>query len=267
MAATTTNWVMRECGTTPGEIENISHRYQTDKTNVIIIGHRDFSIDGLASMLQSGDSNLLVTCIEPEEAGSTELAGAVADVLLIQNEILQEPLGRCIQSLVAHFPDARVLVFGKDMNDNHLYRLVRLGVHGYLGERMHGDEIKRALARVLDGSNWIERRILERFVVTQHDFDSALQTQFQSKIEDLCHNLTKRETEILCEVVKGLAIKQIAEHVHLSHQGVKMHLAKLFKKFNVSNRNQLILAAFDKITPLEDVSLLLDEGLKKRLRL
>ena len=67
--------------------------------------------------------------------------------------------------------------------------------------------------------------------------------------------------------MKGLAIKQIAERVHLSHQGVKMHLAKLFRKFKVSNRNQLILAAFDEMSPVEDLSLLLHNGLKKRLQL
>jgi DNA-binding NarL/FixJ family response regulator len=258
---------MKELYTAPLDVTEISNEHSIDKTRVLIIGQRDFSVDGLASMLEAGDSNYLVTCIEPDNARIAKPAAAEPDILLIQDEILREPLERFIHSLIGEYPDVRILVFGKNRDDDHLYRLVQAGVHGHINERMSGEDIKRALDCVIDGNTWIERHILERFISTQHDFDATLQSQFYSKIEQLCSDLTKRETEILCEVVKGFAIKQIAEHVHLSHQGVKMHLAKLFRKFKVSNRNQLILAAFDEMSPAEDLSLLLHNGLKKRLQL
>jgi len=266
MSATYASSAMKEFYTTPQDVTGISNRLSIDKTRVLIIGQHDFSVDGLTSMLEARDSNYLVTCVEPDNAHIGKPAAAEPDVLLIQNEILQEPLERFIHSLIGEYPDARILVFGKNMNDDHLYRLIRTGVHGYIKERMSGEDIQHALDCVVDGNTWIERHILERFISKQRDFDATLESQFYSKIEQLCSNLTKRETEILCEVVKGLAIKQIAEQVHLSHQGVKMHLAKLFRKFKVSNRNQLILAAFDEMSPVEDLSLLLHNGLKKNLQ-
>ena len=256
---------MKEFYTTPQDVTSTANKRAMSKSRVVIIGQQDFSVDGLASMLEAGDGRYLVTRVEPDDAHITGPASGRADILLIQNEILREPLERLIHSFIVKYQDARILIFGKDMDDDHLYRLVRAGVHGYIKERMSGEDIKNALDCVIEGNNWIERHILERFISTQRDFDAALESQFYSKIEQLCSKLTKRETEILGEVVKGLAIKQIAERVHLSHQGVKMHLAKLFKKFKVSNRNQLILAAFDEMSPVEDLSLLLHNGLKKRL--
>jgi DNA-binding NarL/FixJ family response regulator len=188
------------------------------------------------------------------------------DALLIQNESLPHPIERFLGELTRQHPKVRILVFGKEMNDDHLYSLVRAGVHGYINERMDGNHFKRALDHVLEGNRWVERHILERFVTNQQDFDELLEFQFTERIERLCGQLTRREIEILSEVVSGLAIKQIAERVHLSHQGVKMHLAKLFKKFKVSNRNQLILAALDEMSPIEDLSVLLRNGLNRRLR-
>lgn len=258
---------MNEFYTTPQDVTDIRNEHSIDKTRVFIIGQHDFSVDGLASMLEARGGKYLVTCIEPDHVHIAKPAVTEPDVLLIQDEILREPLERIIHSLIVEYPDARILVFGKNMNDDHLYRLVRAGVHGYIKERMSGEDIKRALDCVIDGNSWIDRHILERFISTQRDFDATLESQFYSKIDKLCTKLTKRETEILCEVVKGHAIKQIAERVHLSHQGVKMHLSKLFRKFKVSNRNQLILAAFDEMSPVEDLSLLLHNGLKKRLHL
>ncbi len=234
----------------------------------MIVGHHDFSVDGLASMLESHDSSYRVSRIEPGSTIPAIFAGTASrpDALLIQNEVLLEPLERFIHDIIDAYPAVRILVFGKNMDDDHLYRLVRAGVHGYINERMSGDHIKHALDCLMHGRTWIERHILERFIATQHDLDKVLETQVHEKIDQLCTCLTKRETEILSEVVKGLAIKQIAERVHLSHQGVKMHLAKLFKKFKVSNRNQLILAALDEMSPIEDLSALLRNGLKKRLQ-
>jgi len=261
---------MNQLNASPGKNSDISRlRYSSTRNGakVFIVGHKDFSLDSLASMLESADNNYLVSCVEPVEACMAKFVAAEPDVLLMQNEALQEPVAQFIQSILEEFPDIRFLVFGKNMNDDHLYRLVRCGVHGYVNERMNGGHIKRALESVLAGQTWIERHIMERFISTQHDFDAVMESQFYAKIEQLCTSLTRRETEILCEVIKGLAIKQIAEQVHLSHQGVKMHLAKLFKKFQVSNRNQLILATFDKISPVKDLSVLLRNGLTRNMDL
>ncbi len=235
------------------------------KTKIFIVGHKDFSIDSMARMVEDKGHNYLVSCVEPGDACMAKFVATEPDVLMIQDEVLKEPLERFIHGILEEYPNIRILVFGKDMNDDHLYRIIRAGVHGYINERMTGEHIERALSAIVSGQNWIERHIMARFINTQHELDEVLETQFYDKISQLCDNLTRRETEILCEVVKGLAIKQIAEEVHLSHQGVKMHLAKLFKKFKVTNRNQLILAAFDKISPVEDLTMLLRNGLQRKL--
>jgi DNA-binding NarL/FixJ family response regulator len=256
---------MNDAHKPPQNVAKISPQLTPDSTKIFIVGHQDFSLDGLASMLESQDENYLVSCVEPDEKCMAKFTTSKPDCLLIQNDSLPQPFERFFGEVLKHFPNIRILVFGKNMSDDYLYNLVRAGAHGYINERMDGDHFKRALDNVLSGNRWVERHILERFVASRQDFDEVLESQFNDRIEHLCEHLTKRETEILCEVVKGLAIKQIAEQVHLSHQGVKMHLAKLFKKFNVSNRNQLILATFDEMSPVEDLSILLRNGLNKRL--
>lgn len=235
------------------------------QTRIFIIGQQNFALHGMASLLEAGDERYMVSCVEPDEECMTKFAAARPDALLIQNDSLPEPFQRFLGEVLQRYPDIRILVFGKEMSDEHLYSLVRAGVHGYINERMDGEHLKHALHHVLLGNCWIERHIQERFIADHHRFDGQLESRFSERIEKLCHQLTRRETEILCEVIKGLAIKQIAEQVHLSHQGVKMHLAKLFKKFNVSNRNQLILATFDAISPVEDLTVLLRNGLNRRL--
>jgi DNA-binding NarL/FixJ family response regulator len=235
------------------------------KTRIFIVGYQDFSNDALASMLGADSADHHVSCIEPDDNFLSSVTASRPDALLIQNESLPLPPERFINAVIQQHPDIRILVFGKGMEDEHLFSLVRTGIHGYINGRTDSKHFKVALDHVLDGNTWIERRILERFISNQQNIDAILESQFNERIERLCEQLTWREIEILCKVAKGLAIKQIAEAVHLSHQGVKMHLAKLFKKFKVSNRNQLILAVFDEISPIEDLSVLMCNGLNKKL--
>lgn len=248
-----------------GNMGAISGRSQLEQTRIFVIGRRDLSLHGLASILESHNRDYLVSCVEPDDECMEKFAAAHPDALLVQNDSLPDPFEQFLGEALRRYPDIRILVFGKDMDDNHLYNLVRAGVHGYINERMDGDHFVHALTHILDGNSWIERHILERFIADQQGFDAQLKSQLNARIDMLCEQLTRREIEILNEVIKGLAIKQIAEHVHLSHQGVKMHLAKLFKKFSVANRNQLILAAFDVMSPGEDLSVMLRSGLNRKL--
>lgn len=247
-------------------VTSINQESSQPQKVIFIVGYQDFSIDGMASLLRDQEDLYMISCVEPGEACMSRLALNTPDILLIQNDALKEPVESFLLGIFREYPGIRVLVFGKEMDDKHLFRLVRAGVHGYINEHMSGKHIKHALDCVLEGNTWIERHIMERFISLQHNVDDLMVSQFQQKIEQLCTILTKREIEILCQVVKGLAIKQIADEVHLSHQGVKMHLAKLFKKFNVTNRNQLILATFDTVSPVEELSTLLQGGLDRNLQ-
>ena len=60
----------------------------------------------------------------------------------------------------------------------------------------------------------------------------------QSKV-----TLTKRQAEILQSMVKGDSNKFIADHLLISEQTVKIHVAAVFRILNVSNRTQAVYKA------------------------
>src|SRR5262245_15092305 len=55
-----------------------------------------------------------------------------------------------------------------------------------------------------------------------------------------CHRLTARESQILGFLTHGLAGKQIARRVGISVYTVNEHLGSLYRKCDVSGREQLI---------------------------
>ena len=55
--------------------------------------------------------------------------------------------------------------------------------------------------------------------------------------------LTKRQTDILRLMAMGDSNKIIADHLLISEQTVKIHIAAIFRIFNVSNRTQAVYKA------------------------
>lgn len=54
------------------------------------------------------------------------------------------------------------------------------------------------------------------------------------------HKLTNRETEVFELLVQGYSLPAIEEHFYLSHSTVKGHVRNIYRKFNVTNKQELI---------------------------
>ena len=52
-------------------------------------------------------------------------------------------------------------------------------------------------------------------------------------------HLSKRQNEVVAQVLKGLSNREIAEALHISEQTVKDHLYDIFGKLSVRSRSQL----------------------------
>ncbi len=135
------------------------------------------------------------------------------------------------------------------MSDEFLLKIVRSGVAGYINEKMNADHLRKAIRVVLDGELWVERRILQRLILRVVELEEII----NQAIESIRSVLTRRESEIYRYVLDGLSTKEIAREMNLSEQSVKLHLSNIFRKFDVSNKQQLILLTFQRVCPVANV--------------
>lgn len=226
-------------------------------TRILLIARRDLFVDGIIRILESIGDGMHVTCVDAGEPCARHFAGSYPDLLLLQEKSKPDPIEDFIHEMVEGFPGLRLLMFGQQMPDEYLYRVVRAGAHGYINEKMNGSHMAEAIEAVLEGRYWVERNIMERFISDRSMVDGVY-----TRVRELGERLTNRESEVLELVMQGLSTSEIAERVFLSHQGVKAHLTTLFRKFEVKNRSQLILSALNEISPVENITGLMQQGLQ-----
>jgi DNA-binding NarL/FixJ family response regulator len=78
--------------------------------------------------------------------------------------------------------------------------------------------------------------LVENFFARQQRWCELLRATLIKK------GLSVRESEVAEEVSKGFTNQEIADRLHIAETTVKFHITSIFKKLNIKNRANLILA-------------------------
>lgn len=127
------------------------------------------------------------------------------------------------------FPEARILVLSAFDGDEDIYRALHAGAQGYVLKNSTGDKLVPALRTVASGENWIPKEV-------------ASQLESRKMLEQL----TSREVEVLSELAKGMANKEIADKLNISEHTVKDHLKNILGKLRAADRTEAVTTAIQR---------------------
>ncbi|WP_198265622.1 response regulator transcription factor [sulfur-oxidizing endosymbiont of Gigantopelta aegis] len=242
-----------------------------NKIKLFILAQTDIFLEGLLHIfkdnheIQVNHSNQMLPQL------LKEIEQIKPDVLLIQSHDVESPYDLFFNQYRAqHLPledkstQLKILVFGQVMENDFLLNIIRSGANGYINSNMSSEHLIQAIKYVHNGGLWAENHILEQLAQDALQMESILEEIAMEKTRMISELLTKREAQVFQWILKGLSTKEIAGQIHLSEQSVKLHLGKLFKKFEVTNRPQLILSAFERVSPVNNIIPLIQAILEKK---
>jgi DNA-binding NarL/FixJ family response regulator len=126
-------------------------------------------------------------------------------------------------------PQLMVIMVTIYRDNEKIFDALKAGASGYLLKRSSPEDLRRAILDVKGGgapmSAEIARRVVEAFHKPSTPADPEL-------------GLSKRETEILQLLSKGLANKEIADQLGLSVETVRVHLKRIYDKLHVHSRTE-----------------------------
>jgi len=230
---------------------------------IFVIADTGFYVDAVLQLIRQNEENTIIGCTSPGDECRAKLTKAQPDVVLVHKNVFTQPVPIIIQGIKDTLPEVKILVFGQEMDEGFLFRIISAGASGYINEKMTAEHLQRAISAVTKNEIWAERHILSEFVRNAVELEQMIEDIIQRKIENLGELLSKRESEIFELVLKGMSTKEIADYVCLSQQSVKFHLGRIFKKFDVTNRSQLILLAFERVCPVSNMIRLFRSTLDK----
>lgn len=239
---------------------------------LFVVANHDIYVDGLLRLIGEQPGMEIINCSRPGENCFHDFSADPADILLVEQSILEEhlrttTLDSLFSEFLESFPELRIIVFGHTFEDVFVRRMIRAGAHGFIDSSMTRDILLNAITEVYNGGYWVNRKALEQIIYSAVEMERIVEQNIRDKVEAIQDRLTKRENDVLKCVLEGLSTREIADTLKLSEQSVKLHLGRLFRKFEVTNRSQLILMAFARVCPVTNMIKLFRSGLdRNRLR-
>ncbi len=235
--------------------DNICHITpdRAGKCCVALISANDLVSEGISHGLEQHDSLFLQGRFSSSSDLLQSTQPACYEVVLINARLIQYPLSDFFQQLQQITPRARFIVFAAETDQQYLKSLMRAGVYGYVPMDASVDELCNAILAVKSGQLWFNKSLLDEMVIDAIEFERLIEQSIKDRINTLSEQMTNRERDVFCLIMEGLSTKQIAAQIHMSEPTVKQHLSRLFKKFDASNRSQLILSAFERVCPVTNM--------------
>ncbi|MBB5965450.1 DNA-binding NarL/FixJ family response regulator [Planomonospora venezuelensis] len=188
--------------------------------------------EGLRGMLESDPG---ITVAGDAASGDEAVVRArelAPDVILMD---LRMPGGdgvSAISRILADRPESRVIVLTTYETDQDIVRAVEAGAAGYLLKDTSRADLLAAIASAARGETVLSPSVATR-LVTRMRAPAAV-------------SLSRRETEVLSLVARGLTNAEIGRELFISETTVKTHLLRIFGKLGVSDRTAAVTTALDR---------------------
>ncbi len=187
-----------------------------DSGDIAVVGDRDFS-------------HILTTDQRPESLRP--------DVCLVAHRlIVQYGLG-VIPHVKDLFSEASVLVHGDEESLQASAEILAVGASGFFHLEAPPGYLPRAVSVVAQGKMWGPREAVA--LMAQRVIERAEQVP---KSVDV-HEFSPEDLLVLRYLHEGLSNKEIAARLHVAEVTVKARLGRLYRRFGVNTRLQLLSAA------------------------
>ncbi|MEB5792454.1 response regulator transcription factor [Staphylococcus hominis] len=131
-----------------------------------------------------------------------------------------------------YYPYIKVLVLTSYVDDEYVMSAINEGADGYEIKDVEPQKLIDTITKVLNNEKIIHPKA-KNVIDAMHE-----KPHFNNK-------LSKREMEVLKEMVKGKTNKDIAKSLFVSEKTVKTHVSHIFNKLQVSDRTQAAIYAIE----------------------
>ena len=194
---------------------------------------RIFSVDdhpllreGIAAIINSQDDMVIVAQASTGHEAIRLFREHRPDVTLMDLRMPDISGIDALSAILGEFPDARIVMLTTFEGDVEIQRSLAAGARGYVLKNMPPKELVEVVRQVHAGKKRIPQEIAAQ--LAEHIADEPL---------------TGREVDVLQHVASGNRNREIAEHLMISEETVKVHVKHIMEKLGANDRTAAVTIA------------------------
>jgi DNA-binding NarL/FixJ family response regulator len=198
----------------------------SSKIRILVVDDHFIVRTGLLSLINT-EPNLTVVGEAADGEEAIRLFESLRPDLIVMDLRMPGTSGHEVTRRIRQMdPLARVLMLSAFEGDTDIYVALEAGACGYVLKSVTGEELIPAIHAVAAGKRWIPLEVATRL-------------KSRNSFEDL----TARELDVLEQLSRGRANKEIADTLGITEYTTKGHLKSILAKLRVADRTQAVIAA------------------------
>lgn len=173
-----------------------------------------------------------------------ELIGKLAedhrvDVILMDIQMPEMDGIKATELIKNQYPQIKIIMLTVYDDDAYVFKAIKAGANGYLLKEIEAQKLYDSIQEVInDGAPMTPSIALKTLNLLRNP---SLEFETKEDVEEI--KLSKRETEILIQLSKGLNYNEIATNLSISPSTVRKHIENIYKKLQVHNKMEAVLKA------------------------
>lgn len=135
--------------------------------------------------------------------------------------------------------DAKIIILTSHNDEKEVLNSLKAGANAYCSKEINLQRLVQVVQSVADGAAWFDPSIAH--VVLQATTNTKMNTEPDTSYKN--YDLTAREAQILKLMTEGFSNMEIAQHLVISVNTTKAHVASILQKLEVDDRLQAALKA------------------------
>lgn len=135
--------------------------------------------------------------------------------------------------------DAKIIILTSHNDEKEVLNSLKAGANAYCSKEINLQRLVQVVQSVADGAAWFDPSIAHIVLqaTTQSNVGAEPETSYKN------YDLTAREAQILKLMTEGYSNMEIAQHLVISVNTTKAHVASILQKLEVDDRLQAALKA------------------------
>lgn len=187
---------------------------------------------GLVAVLQDAPDISIVGDAADAEEALAECYRQRPDVIVTEILLAQMDGITFLNILHHEYPEVKVIVLSRTVDDHLVQRAIQAGVVSYLLKNITVNTLIKAVRWACCGQSHLSPEATQALI------------HLTRVPQQVGHDLTHRETEVLALMCDGLSNREISQTLDISNSTVQFHVSSILSKLGVTNRVEAVSMAF-----------------------
>lgn len=209
----------------------------------IISDNNVLAHEGLTHTLKSIHSDIEILYITDRTSALNQLEShSDIDILLLDLQISDKNDFDLLINICNTYSDTPAIVISGEDQPLIMRKVIDCGASGFIPKSSTIEVLLNAIKLVCNGGTYIPPEMFtsrpENTDINNHSIPSVI-----TETKKAANKLTRRQTDVLELLSRGMSNRDIANTFDLSENTVKAHVASILKLFNAENRTEVVVMA------------------------